>query len=86
MLGTPHFNEASVELAALSWLERLGYDVHSGPEIAHGSASEERADAGYHDVVLERHLHQALARLNPELPPEALDQAFRRLSNYLRPA
>jgi type I restriction enzyme R subunit len=31
-------------------------------------------------VILEDRLRQALVRLNPELPPEALDDAFRRLT------
>ena len=37
----------------------------------------ERADYG--EVVLERRLRGALARLNPDLPDEALDDAFRKL-------
>ena len=39
---------------------------------------EERADYGA--VVLERRLRDALARLNPELPLDALDDAFRKLT------
>jgi type I restriction enzyme R subunit len=39
----------------------------------------ERTDPGYRDVVLERRVRQALVRLNPSLPPEALDDAYRKL-------
>jgi type I restriction enzyme R subunit len=76
---TDRFAESVVEDAALSWLDGLGYAVLHGPEIAVGMAGAERTDPGYRDVILERRLRQALARLNPSLPPEALDDAFRKL-------
>ena len=59
-------NENTVEQAALSWLRELGWDVAYGPEIAPDGPSPERDD--YVDVVLERRLRAALARLNPGLP------------------
>jgi len=61
------FAESTVEQAALAWLESLGYTVKHGLEIAPGELGAERADYG--KVVLERRLRDALARLNPELPP-----------------
>ena len=70
--------EADVEQAALAWLEGLGWRVAHGPDIAPGAPKAERADYG--QVVLERRLRDALARLNPGLPIEALDDAFRRLT------
>jgi type I restriction enzyme R subunit len=72
------FTESVVEEAALSWLESLGYTVKSGLAIAPGELGAERTD--YSQVILEDRLRQALVRLNPELPPEALDDAFRRLT------
>ncbi len=75
----PDFTESIVEEAALAWLEGLGYVVLHGPQIAVGQLGAERSDAGYRDVVLERRLRQALVRLNPELPAEALEDAARRL-------
>src|SRR5579883_3405712 len=74
------FSESVVEQAALAWLEALGYAVLHGPAIAAGQPGAERADPGYRDVVLEGRLRQALARLNPDLPPEALDDAYRKLT------
>jgi type I restriction enzyme R subunit len=74
-----HFTESVVEDAALSWLESLGYEVLHGPEIAAGELGAERSDPNYRDVVLEGRLRQALVRLNPDLPHEALDDAFRKL-------
>jgi type I restriction enzyme R subunit len=74
------FGESVVERAALAWLESLGYLVLHGPEIAAGEPAAERDDSGYHDVILERRLRQAMERLNPELPPEALGDAYKRLT------
>ena len=70
--------EADVEAAALEWLAAHGWQTAHGPDIGPGGPNEERADYGV--VVLERRLRDALARLNPDLPPEALDDAFRKLT------
>jgi type I restriction enzyme R subunit len=72
------FSESVIEEAALAWLAGLGWRVARGPEIAPGTPAAERAD--YTQVVLERRLRDALGRLNPDLPPEALDDAYRRLT------
>ena len=71
--------ESVVEQAALSWLEGLGWDVVHGPDVAPEAAGAERADYGR--VVLEQRLRDALTRLNADLPAEALDDAFRKLTN-----
>ena len=73
-----NFTESEVEDAALEWLAGLGWSVAHGPDIAPGMPDAERADYG--QVVLERRLREALARLNPDLPAEALDDAFRKLA------
>ena len=78
MSGT--FTESVVEDAALEWFEGLGYAVLHGPEIAAGEPGAERDDSGYRDVILERRLRQALVSLNPTLPPEAIADAYRRLT------
>jgi len=77
---TDRFAESVVEDAALAWLEALGYAVLHGPDIAVGEPAAERKDPGYRDVVLERRLRQALVRLNPAIPPEALHDAYRKLT------
>ncbi len=74
------FAESVVEDAALAWLETLGYAVLHGPVIAAGELTAERSDPNYRDVVLERRLRQALVRLNPDLPPEALQDAYRKIA------
>ncbi len=72
------FCESTIEQAALAWLEALGWSIRHGPEIAPGELFAERGDYG--QVVLEDRLRQAFERLNQELPAEALEDAFRRLT------
>jgi type I restriction enzyme R subunit len=72
------FYESDVEQAALAWLEGAGWAVVSGPDLAPDTPGAERGDYG--EVVLERRLRDALARLNPALPAEALEDAFRKLT------
>jgi len=74
----PCFSECVVEQAALAWLESLGYLILSGPEIAPGEVAAERDSYG--QVVLERRLRQVLQRLNPAVPSDAIDEAFRKLT------
>lgn len=69
--------ESVIEQAALAWLESVGWQVVHGAEIAPGEPDAERDT--YSQVILERRLRDALARLNPNLPPEALDDALRKL-------
>jgi type I restriction enzyme, R subunit len=75
--------ESVIEQAAIAWFEATGWAVRSGAEIAPGEPAAERADYG--QVVLERRLRDALARLNPDLPAEALEDAFRMLTRLERP-
>lgn len=70
--------ESVVEQAALAWLGWLGWAVKHGPEIAPGELFAERGD--YRQVVLKQRLRDALGRLNPDLPAEALEEAFRRVT------
>jgi type I restriction enzyme R subunit len=72
------FTESTVEAAALEWLEGIGWRIAHGPEIAPGMPAAERAEYG--EVVLGQRLRSALARLNPDLPAEALEEAFRKLT------
>ncbi len=70
--------ESVVEEAALAWLEGMGWQVRSGADIAPGEPAAERDDYG--QVVLPQRLREALARLNPTLPAEAIEDAFRKLT------
>ena len=70
-------NEHDVETAALAWLEVLDWKTTHSSDIAPATSRAERND--YVQVVLEQRLKNALSRLNPSLPPSALDDAFRKL-------
>jgi type I restriction enzyme R subunit len=74
------FSESVVEDAVLAWFSGLGYSYLHGPDIAAGEAEAERTDPTYHDVILENRFRQALARLNPDLSSDALDDAYRKLT------
>ena len=77
----PGVSESTVEVVALNWLESLGWAVLHGPDIAPDTPTAERDDYGV--VVLINRLLSALARLNPSVPDEAIEDALRRLT---RPA
>ena len=74
-------SESTVEAVALDWLASLGWAVAYGPAIASGMPAAERADYG--EVVLSERLRSALARLNPDLPTNALEDTLHRMT---RPA
>jgi type I restriction enzyme R subunit len=76
--GLTSFSESVVEDAALSWLGAIGWQITRGADVAPDTAGAERAHYG--EVILGRRLRDALARLNPVLPAEALDDAFRKLT------
>ncbi len=76
-------SEFTVETATLGWLETLGWDVAHGPDIAPYTVGSERDDYG--EVVLHRRLRENLAILNPDLPFEALEDAFRRVTRSVGP-
>jgi type I restriction enzyme R subunit len=71
------FSESIIEEAALHWLKNSGWAITTGVKVAPGELFAERIDYG--QVVLDKRLGEALARLNPELPGEALEDAFRKL-------
>jgi type I restriction enzyme R subunit len=83
-MSTPVVNESVVETATLGWLEALGYRIESGVTISPGEPQAERES--YADVFLVGRLRSALARINPAIPAEALDEALRKLTRTESPA
>lgn len=71
------FTESTVEEAALELFSSLRYAVLHGPDIAPGELFAERASYG--EVALVVRLRQALARINPKVPVEAIEEAIRKL-------
>ena len=70
-------NEAIVEDATLEIFRTLGYHTLYGPDIGPGGNTEERA--GWDEVILTQRLNDAVARINPELPQDAVNAAIARV-------
>ena len=78
------FTESHVEEAALEWLAGLGYAVLYGPDISPDGSMPERGS--YDQVLLTVRLREALARLNPHLPAETLDEVLRKMQQTETPS
>jgi type I restriction enzyme R subunit len=69
--------ESHVEQATLEWLAQLGYETAFGPDVEPEKLMAERDD--FTEVVLSRRLRAALERINPQLPPSAIDDAMKKV-------
>ena len=78
------FTESEVEDAALEWLAGLGYAVLHGPDIGPEGPAPERGS--YDEVLLTSRLRKALARLNPHLPAETLEDVLRKVRQAETPS
>ena len=72
-----YLSESVVEQATLDWFRGLGHDVVGGPDMPPGPQSLRES---YADTIFPSVVRGALDRLNPNLPTDALDDAFRRLT------
>lgn len=77
---TPYFNESTVEEAALSWFEGLGYEQRHGSDIAPGEPHAERES--YDEVILPLRFQEAINRINPTAPQEAIEEAIRKVQKW----
>src|SRR3989338_7428293 len=78
------FAESTIEEAALSWLENLGYTTLSGPVIA---PEEEAAERGnFSDVILVERLREAIERNNPDIPSEVKEEALKKILRFEHPS
>ncbi|PLK50440.1 type I restriction endonuclease subunit R [Uliginosibacterium sp. TH139] len=76
--------ENDLEQLALSWFQDTGWDYRAGPDIAPDSDTPERSD--YRQVLLQGELHEALVRLNPQLPASVLDEVAHQLAKPEHPS
>lgn len=72
------FYESDLESAALEWFEELGYESVFGPDISPEGSYPEREDYG--EVILTERLKDSLMRINPKMPNEAIEDAFRQIT------
>ena len=77
-------HESDIEAASLNWLADLGHTVLHGPDLAPDTPNAERST--YKEVVLPRRLQEAVARFNPKIPPDAREEAVRKVLNLDSPA
>ncbi|MES4683270.1 type I restriction endonuclease subunit R [Pseudomonas aeruginosa] len=66
--------EDQLEQETLGWLCEQGYTHLYGPDIAHDGDNPERES--YRDVILTMRLRTAIARLNPQVPLAAREDAL----------
>ena len=76
--------ESVVEQTALAWFESLGYTVESGPAISPGEPGAERGE--YDQIVLVGRLQTALENINPNIPPDAIEEAVRKIARADSPS
>lgn len=69
--------EDQLEQETLGWLCEQGYTHLYGPDIAHDGDNPERES--YRDVILTMRLRTAIARLNPQVPLAAREDALRQV-------
>ena len=79
-----HLIESLVEDAALEWLAGIGYAVLYGPDISPDGSMPERGS--YDQVLLTVRLREALARLNPHLSAEMLEEVLRKVQQSETPS
>jgi type I restriction enzyme R subunit len=72
---TDKLNENAIEQLAIKRLVDQGYNYIQGADLAPDAAQPERASFG--DVILEGRLREAVARINPAIPPEGQEQALK---------
>ena len=75
-------SEAAVEQALLNQLRALGYSVEREEDIGPDGHRPERES--HNEVVLHKRFEEAVARLNPGVPPEARQDAIRRVVQAVR--
>ena len=76
-------NEQQLEELCLNWFQQVGWRFARGPDIAPDSSAPERTD--YRQVFLRERLLAALARINPQIPAAALEQAVHALQTVSEP-
>jgi type I restriction enzyme R subunit len=77
-------NESDLEKLCITWFQDSGWDWRFGSDIAPDGEAPERSD--YREVILRPRLIEALAKLNPQLPESAIEEAATILARPKQPS
>ncbi len=77
-------SENTIEQTSLGWFESLGWQVVFGPDISPDGLACERGDYG--QVILLGRLQAALENINPNIPPDVIVEAVRKISRSDSPS
>lgn len=77
-------SETTLEKTALDWFETLGWQTAFGPDISPDGPACERRD--YDQVVLIGRLQIALENINPNIPPDVIGEAVRKIMRTESPS
>ena len=75
--------ESDIELFAIELLEKLSFQYIYAPDIAPDGEKPERQT--FEDVLLTDRLSNAIGRINPYLPPEAMQDAIKQITRLHSP-
>lgn len=77
------YNENTLELASLEWLQAQGYEILHWPDIDPDSANPLRGD--YDEVILQWVLRDQIIRINPDVTPEIVSEAIKQIITISHP-
>lgn len=75
--------ETNIEAFAIETLQSLGWEYVHGLSIAPGAEHEERES--FEQIILTHRLRRTVARLNPDIPADALEQAVQKVLRIYSP-
>jgi len=75
---THAITESQTEQAALDILKKMGYTILYGPDIAPEPEGIRPERSSYSDIILISRLREAIARINPDIPSEAREEALKK--------
>jgi type I restriction enzyme R subunit len=77
------FQESNIETLAIELLQSLGWDYVHGSTIAPEAELSERES--FEQIILTHRLRRAIARLNPDIPESAREQAIQKVLRIYSP-
>jgi len=75
--------ESNIETFAIEVLKTLGWEYVHGLAIAPGAEDAERES--FEQIILTQRLRKAVARLNPDIPADAQEQAVQKVLRIYSP-